>query len=64
MQAEENRVEEQNNLEIIHNYLKQFSSKSTDLKDNISSIREYVYSNVIALLINLSLFQAKLKIKK
>ena len=46
MQSDEICVEEQNNFEIIHNYLKQFSSKSTDLKDNISSIREYINSNV------------------
>jgi len=47
-QLEDNNVEETNNLEIVSNYLKQFSHKSTNMKDTAVSLKEYVFSHFIA----------------
>jgi len=46
--VEENNVEETNNLEIVSNYLKQFSHKSTNMKDTAVSLKEFVYSHFVA----------------
>jgi len=44
---EENNIEETNNLEIVSNYLKQFSHKNQNLKDTVISLREFVYSHFV-----------------
>ena len=43
---EEANIEENNNLDIVINYLKISIYKNPDLKDSISSLREFIYSKV------------------
>jgi len=46
-QIDENNIEDQNNLDIVSNYLKQFNIKNPNLKDTIISLREYIYSHFL-----------------
>jgi len=47
-QMDDLSIDDQNNLDIVSNYLKQFSFKNPNLKDTIGSLREYIMSHFIA----------------